>query len=396
MCGLKNVDIKSKIKSLQCSWVKKLYDDNFHEWKIIPLYLIEKTFGKTFKFHSNLSFNRSNLLSFPDCYKEMFLTWKNTFSHISDISSCIKSQFLWFNDFLKIENETFHFKEFSENNINFIYHLFKDDGVLKPWIELKQEFSLNNNLFFKWVQLCDSVPKNWKAILKASSESSDNLIYMDHHLIKQNRLLCLQKLDSKELYSIATLHNSTVPTSQKYFDSIFSESSLDWNLIYVLPRLTTKDTQLRAFQYKILHNILYLNKKLFQFGNSESPMCSFCKRYGETPFHIFCSCIHVVETWSQLGNYFSDCITLPQLNPQTAILGYTNSNEQNFLLQNHILLAFKKFIYASRNSGNLILSAFLKKLSKIRNTEKAIASNDKTKLKRYNFKWLKVEYKLKR
>ena len=57
------------------------------------------------------------------------------------------------------------------------------DGVLKPWIELKQEFSLNNNLFFKWVQLCDSVPKNWKAILKAS-ESSDNLIYMDHHLIK--------------------------------------------------------------------------------------------------------------------------------------------------------------------------------------------------------------------
>ena len=85
---------------------------------------------------------------------------------------------------------------------------------------------------------------------------------MDHYLIKQNRLLCLQKLDSKELYSIATLHNSTVPTSQKYFDSIFSESSLDCNLIYVLPRLTTKDTQLRAFQYKILHNILYSNKKL--------------------------------------------------------------------------------------------------------------------------------------
>ena len=72
----------------------------------------------------------------------MFLTWKNTFSHISDIPSCIQSQFLWFNDFLKIENETFHFKEFSENNINFIYHLFKEDGVLKAWIELKQEFLL--------------------------------------------------------------------------------------------------------------------------------------------------------------------------------------------------------------------------------------------------------------
>ena len=80
-----------------------------------------------------------------------------------------------------------------------------------------------------------------------------------------------QKLGSKEFYSIATLHNSTVPTSQKYLDSIFSESSLDWNLIYVLPRLTTKDTQLRAFQYKILHNILYLTKSYFNLEILKAP-----------------------------------------------------------------------------------------------------------------------------
>ena len=33
--GLKNVDMKSKIISLQRSSVKKLYDGSFHEWKII-------------------------------------------------------------------------------------------------------------------------------------------------------------------------------------------------------------------------------------------------------------------------------------------------------------------------------------------------------------------------
>ena len=36
--GLKSVNINSKIVSLQCSWMQKLYDKNFHEWKIIPLY----------------------------------------------------------------------------------------------------------------------------------------------------------------------------------------------------------------------------------------------------------------------------------------------------------------------------------------------------------------------
>ena len=41
---LKNVDIRFKFVILQCSWVKKLYDDCFNEWKIIPLHLLNKCF----------------------------------------------------------------------------------------------------------------------------------------------------------------------------------------------------------------------------------------------------------------------------------------------------------------------------------------------------------------
>ena len=37
--GLRDIDIRSKIKALQLSWVKRLYDNNFHPWKIIPTYL---------------------------------------------------------------------------------------------------------------------------------------------------------------------------------------------------------------------------------------------------------------------------------------------------------------------------------------------------------------------
>ena len=31
---LKNVDIFSKVVSLQCSWIKRLFDNNFHQWKL--------------------------------------------------------------------------------------------------------------------------------------------------------------------------------------------------------------------------------------------------------------------------------------------------------------------------------------------------------------------------
>ena len=48
--GLKNVDIPNRIIALQCSWIRRLYDNSFHEWKLIPLYLTEKLFGTSFKF----------------------------------------------------------------------------------------------------------------------------------------------------------------------------------------------------------------------------------------------------------------------------------------------------------------------------------------------------------
>ena len=57
--GLKNIyskkkkDILNKFIALQCCWMRRLYENYFHEWKLIPLYLIEKSFGTAFKFHSN-------------------------------------------------------------------------------------------------------------------------------------------------------------------------------------------------------------------------------------------------------------------------------------------------------------------------------------------------------
>ena len=66
--GLKNVNIESKIISLQCSWIKQLYDKNMHNWKIIPLALIEKFLGKGFKFHSNMKIENKYIRNFRKYY----------------------------------------------------------------------------------------------------------------------------------------------------------------------------------------------------------------------------------------------------------------------------------------------------------------------------------------
>ena len=50
---------------------------------------------------------------------------------------------------------------------------------------------------------------------------SENLMYLNHHLIKNNRLKSLEKLDSKELYNIIISNAKRTPTSQTYFENLF-------------------------------------------------------------------------------------------------------------------------------------------------------------------------------
>ena len=52
---LRNVDINTKFASYQCSWIKRLYDDSFHKWKLISVHLINTTIIPSFKCHPILA-----------------------------------------------------------------------------------------------------------------------------------------------------------------------------------------------------------------------------------------------------------------------------------------------------------------------------------------------------
>ena len=112
--GLKNVDVPNKIIALQCYWIRRLYDNYFHEWKLILLYLIEKSFGTLFKFHSNLLFKSNKTKFFPSFYREIILNWKKRLAMITEIPSCILSQYLWYNRSIEVDNSSVYFLKFSE------------------------------------------------------------------------------------------------------------------------------------------------------------------------------------------------------------------------------------------------------------------------------------------
>ena len=197
----------------------------------------------------------------------------------------------------------------------------------------------------------------------------------------------LPNLTVKETYKTLIRPLVKQPTARKSIESVLQRNDIDWATVYLLPQKTTIESRMRIFQYKILNNILYLNNRLYKFGYVESPLCSLCNSETETMIHLFCRCSKTLQLWSSLSNWCKECLTMPTLEPSTAILGFWNINDKESKLINHILILFKYFIYANRNIKHAANFYALKLfISSVHNIERKIAFN-KRSLEQHFSKW---------
>ena len=166
-------------------------------------------------------------------------------------------------------------------------------------VNLKDEYELTNAIFFQWAHLKHAIPTRWKTLIFNYSNIDEEDLCQNHHVSKGARVLPTDKLSSMEIYSILISNIVIKPTSNIYFEKLFGNTTLDWSKIYLLPRLATVDTTLRSFQYKIVNNVVYLNKELYNFGTTDTALCSFCRTFNKTPIHIFYDCIRVKCFWEK-------------------------------------------------------------------------------------------------
>ena len=161
----------------------------------------------------------------------------------------------------------------------------------------------------------------------------------------------------------------------------------------MLPRLATDNTYMRLFQYKLLNNAFFMNKKLHIFGIESSPLCSFCNLCNKTPLHMFYECDSIKCLWSDLVQFFKNSLVLPTLTPQTAIFGFFDStkSEYNFkknkLLINHILLIFKLYVYRSREKQFIYINNLITEIRSAKAIEKEIAASNSKKTIAFKNKW---------
>ena len=158
--GLKDIDIPSKFKSLHLNWLNRLFDDNYHPWKQIPLYHFKRISENFYLFHPNLSVPKSMLNSIPMFYRNIVNFWQDiSFSPPSN-ATMVFSESLCFNSFIKIDNLPITPSFFDTVDQIYLAQLFTNNGNFISWNDASRKFKLRN--YFKWMQIIHAIPTNWK------------------------------------------------------------------------------------------------------------------------------------------------------------------------------------------------------------------------------------------
>ena len=141
-----------------------------------------------------------------------------------------------------------------------VKHLMDEEGNILSFADFHERFPNVGLDFLTYQGLVSSDSKPWSVILKRGS---------------------------RRVYSILNEYSQT-PKSVCKWNQLFAE--LNWGEIFCKPILTTNDTQLRWFQFRILHRLLPTGRYLYLRHLTETPMCDFCSHEEETLLRLFWEC----------------------------------------------------------------------------------------------------------
>ena len=176
------------------------------------------------------------------------------------------------------------------------------------------------------------------------------------------------------------------PSSENFFKSNFDIANENFEQIYCIPFNATIYTKLRAFQFKINHNILYTNEKLHNVKLSDTPLCTFCNNEIETLVHLFVECNKVTNVWQEVIDKLLQPFGVTNLTKSEIILGVETTPEQNEII-NHIILEVKYYIYVCKlEKCNPLFNRIKNRLKITERIENEIAFKAK-KLPRHAYKW---------
>ena len=376
--GLKSVDIVAKIRALRLSWISRLYSGTFHPWKHIPSKILTDSLSHE-PFFPNMLYKAPKIL--PTFYKKVLRNWFSVSRTEPVTPTTIQNQLLWNNTKIRIGNTPIK----KCLDVDFVGDLYDSNAEPLSWTQYSSIHNPPPNMFFKFIQIMDAIPRAWKDIINnnkaAFSECNGTFRYQ--HFLHLTRIIDMDKLSSKLLYIQLLSKIRKKPTAEATINRNFENLDLNWPKIHMIARYSTIDSYTRMFHFKCTHNILYLNRALHRMGLAESVLCSYCAVANETVEHLFFDCVPTKNLWVQIQNRFGS-MELPDLTRESAFIGLPH--DVTALIQ-HMHLVFRICLYKGRENKSCNLQYFINKLKQIKQIESYITFSNPRKRLVNSGKW---------
>ena len=223
-------------------------------------------------------------------------------------SNFLLSQSLWDNHFVRSKDKTISNKQLESKGILMVVDLIDYDGKFISWEKLSRKFNLSAVDFLEWYGILNSIPKEWKNRVKENTfllETLDRQILsrFHHGVFKGTCFYDIFKVKASHIYEIFVQKKFKPPAPKAKISAKFKITEVLWSRIYTMASKCTLDTKTRIFQFKILNNVLYLNKQLCKMNLSVSPLCSLCLKVQETFTHLFLECSYSSNLWRELQGH---------------------------------------------------------------------------------------------
>jgi hypothetical protein len=160
-------------------------------------------------------------------------------------------------------------------------------------------------------------------------------------------------------------------------------------LVFTMPRVVS-NTKVRAFQYKLLYNLIPTNSYLKKIKKSDTDKCNWCDKLDDIA-HYFVLCTALIPFWNSFTMWCQDMLNEDiKFTVVDILVGILEKPEKNDILNACILLA-KWHIYKSKlDAKDPFFYKYLCQLKYYIITEQNIALKN-NKLEEHSKKWQLVE-----
>ena len=385
--GLKMPDIRSMVKAIKLSWVKRLLQKNNHFTNIVKEITQVQNFSVFFQYKNDTQFLDTRL---PAFYSEILECWYEIYSVSPKSVNDILNEIIWLNKYILREHKPIWYKHWERQGIVKIKDIVDNNGNFKNTTELENESGIQIDIMM-YNGLKSAIPKAWLKKVKNNQNVNvlDNQNVLTVKINNSSKDVC--ELECRELYWEYVSKQAVSPTCIAKWEEIYYFVDFDWEHLFCLPYTVARETKLQSLQYQIVNRYIPTQQFLQMCKKSDTDKCIFCNKIDDIE-HYFYSCERVIPVWNNLSQLFSKIFeTRIALHSPDIIFGIPNVNNDDILKSLNFCILFGKYcIYKSKIQDKAVNFNMYKKLLKDRLLSEQCILESLGKEDDFNTLWKKV------